>query len=80
MTLCFAAKRGLRDQDRIQVRAVSLCYMAKGDPRGMGHHFHFVKVVGHEMVSLPTPAPRRGIQLETRSVSFLTRAGQVILP
>ena len=37
---------------------------------GMGHHFHFVKVVGHELVSLPTPALRRGIIPETRSVSY----------
>jgi len=28
----------------------------------MGHHFHFVKVVGHEMVSLVPPVPRRDIK------------------
>ena len=67
MTSCFAAKRGLRDQDRIQVRAVSLCYRAKGDP----HRGH----LRPEMVSPVPPAPRRGIQLETRSVSFLNKRG-----
>ena len=25
----------------------------QGEPSGEGHNFHFVKVVGHEMVSLP---------------------------
>ena len=37
-----------------------LCSPAKGDPRGMGHHFHFVKVVGREMVSLPRARPAQG--------------------
>jgi len=33
------------------------------------------KPVGHEMVSLVPLALRKGIILETRSVSFLIRAG-----
>jgi len=32
----------------------------------MGHHFHFVKVGGHEMVSLPAPVLRRDMKMETR--------------
>ena len=34
---------------------------AKGDPHE-GHHFHFVKVVGPEMVSPVPPVPRRDIK------------------
>ena len=37
----------------------------------MGHHFHFVKIVGHEMTSPPVLGLRKAIQLEKRSVSFL---------
>ena len=44
--------------------------MAKGDLRE-GHHFHFVKVVGPEMVSLPAPGLRKAIESETRRVSSL---------
>ena len=44
-------------------------------PSPEGHHFHFVKVVGHELVSLVPLALRKGIIPETRSVSFLIRAG-----
>ena len=58
----------------IQLRAVRLRYTAKGDPHE-GHPFHLVKAVGHEMVSLVPLALRKGIILETRSVSFLIRAG-----
>ena len=43
-------------------RAVILCYMAKGDPRE-GH-------LRPEMVSLPTPVPRRDIN--SKRVAFHT--------
>ena len=54
-------------------RAVVLCYMAKGDPRE-GH-------LRPEMVSLPAPVPRRDINSERRSLSFLfyLREGIAIL-
>ena len=44
-----------------------LCFLAKGDP----HEGH----LRPEMVSLVPLALRKGIILETRSVSFLIRAG-----
>ena len=53
----------MRCRVKLTVRAVVLCYMAKGDPRE-GH-------LRPEMVSLPVPAPRRDINSERRSLSFL---------
>ena len=32
----------------------------QGGPSGEGHHFHFVKVVGPEMVSLPGASAHSG--------------------
>ena len=70
---CFDAKRGLCDQDWILRRTVRLCHTAKGDPHE-GHHFHFVKVVGPEMVSLVPPDPRRVIIRKREAFpSFLLR-------
>ena len=56
----------MNHQVRIQVRTISLCHTAKGDPHG-GH-------LRPELVSPVPPALRKGInRSQTRSVCFLMR-------